>query len=235
MPQLGLTTSDILIRLVLSVILAGAIGYDREFHDHPSGIRTHIIVCLGACILTMIQIQATFYAGWLKDIHSYGGVVLRMDPTRIVAQIVSGIGFLGAGTIIVTKRSVTGLSTAASIWAVAGIGIAIGYGFYRIAIFGTIFVYIVLVFLLKIIRIRTLKQVKVTFNQREETKKAVNQLFEKMNITVKSTNFNMDSSPDGRIYTYLYTIDIPKGLDTESILEELSTNPDIVSVDLITL
>ena len=115
----------ILIRTLLAVICAGAVGYDRNIHGASAGLRTHILVCVGAMIATSTGQFAAMYYG--------------ADATRIGAQVVSGIGFLGAGTIMVTKRNhVHGLTTAAGLWAAACIGIALGLGFYE----GAVIVYI---------------------------------------------------------------------------------------------
>lgn len=100
-------------RLVLAAVFGGIVGYEREVHEHPAGLRTHILVCMGSALMTLVSVHF---------VRPYG------DPTRIAAQIVSGIGFLGAGTILRQGSIVRGLTTAASLWTVAGIGIAVGVG-----------------------------------------------------------------------------------------------------------
>lgn len=102
------------LRLVLAVLLGGLVGYQREAVDRPAGLRTHILVCLGSALMMLLSAYA----------------FPNTDPTRIAAQVVTGIGFLGAGTIIRQGSAVKGLTTAASIWAVAGIGLAVGAGSY---------------------------------------------------------------------------------------------------------
>ncbi len=120
----------VLIRTLMALICAGMIGSERNLRGAAAGMRTHILVCLGA-MLAMTTGQFAF-------LH-YGTV----DPTRIGAQVVSGIGFLGAGSIIVTRGNrVHGLTTAAGLWASACIGLAIGIGFYEGALIGTVAVYI---------------------------------------------------------------------------------------------
>jgi len=119
----------ILVRTILAVICAGAVGYDRNIHGASAGLRTHILVCVGAMIATS--------AGQFAALH------YSADATRIGAQVVSGIGFLGAGTIMVTKKNhIQGLTTAAGLWAAACIGIALGIGFYEGAVVGAIMIYI---------------------------------------------------------------------------------------------
>ena len=117
----------LVVRTLLVILCAGIIGYDRNTRGAPAGFRTHILVCLGA----MIAMSTGQYAAMLYN----------ADVTRIGAQVVSGIGFLGAGSIIVNKRRISGLTTAAGLWASACIGLAIGIGFYEGAIIGTIAVY----------------------------------------------------------------------------------------------
>ncbi len=120
--------TTIIIRLVLAILCGGVIGFERGRTGRPAGLRTHILVCLGStmAILTNQYVYETF------------GV---SDPTRLGAQVISGIGFLGAGTIIVTGRhQVKGLTTAAGLWATACMGLAIGIGFYKAAIFGCLLI-----------------------------------------------------------------------------------------------
>lgn len=107
----------IIIRLILSGLLASFIGLERESHGRPAGLRTHILVSLGSCLIMILSI------------YGFSGPATR-DPARLAAQVVSGIGFLGAGTILHEGVSIKGLTTAASLWVVSGIGLAIGCGFY---------------------------------------------------------------------------------------------------------
>ena len=126
MPELS--TAEALLRLLIAAGLGGAIGLERELRDHEAGFRTHLIVSLGACVFTLVSAYA--WTDWTFSQRS--GVVF--DPTRIAAQIVTGIGFLGAGAIIVRGISVRGLTTAATLWVVAAIGMAAGTGYYAVGI-----------------------------------------------------------------------------------------------------
>ncbi len=114
-------------RLLLITALAGCIGYERERHGRAAGFRTHILVGLGSCLVMLTGL-------YLMDM--FPGRT-DMDPTRMAAQVVSGIGFLGAGTIIRYGASVRGLTTAASLWTVAGLGLAVGSGFLFAAVMAT--------------------------------------------------------------------------------------------------
>ena len=123
-PQLDLATQlDLALRLAIGLALGALVGLERELQRQPAGFRTHGMVSLGAALFTVVSGYAFSDAGG--------------DPTRIAAQIVSGIGFIGAGTIIQSRGHVRGLTTAASLWAVAGIGMASGAGLYGVALIGT--------------------------------------------------------------------------------------------------
>lgn len=126
---------DVALRLLLSAVLGGVIGYERENTNRPAGFRTNILVCVGSA-LVMITSEFIF--------NKYTGMT-NIDPTRLGAQVVSGIGFLGAGTIIRDGFNVRGLTTAASLWAVSCVGIAVGSGFYSGAVIATIFIYLILI------------------------------------------------------------------------------------------
>ena len=120
--SLGLSYIEIVLRIVLSLVIGGVIGLERGSKSQPAGIRTHSIVCLAACLIMMTNEYVSYKFG-------------TGDPTRLGAQVISGVGFLGAGTILITdKKKITGLTTAAGIWASAGIGLAIGVGFYEGAV-----------------------------------------------------------------------------------------------------
>jgi len=129
--------SQVFLRLALSVFLSGLIGLERQIHRRTAGLRTHILVCLGSCLIMLTSL-------YVFDIYKTKAPV---DPGRIAAGVITGIGFLGAGTIIREREGVKGLTTAASLWVVAGIGLAVGIGFYSGGIFTTVLALIVLFFL----------------------------------------------------------------------------------------
>lgn len=121
---------ELAVRLTAGLLLGAIIGLEREFHRQPAGFRTHSLVALGAALFAIIS--------------GYGFTGASADPTRIAAQIVSGIGFLGAGTILHYRGHIRGLTTAASLWSVAAVGAATGTGLYVLAIVGTILILIIL-------------------------------------------------------------------------------------------
>ena len=132
MPELSLL--EILFRVGLAAVLGGAIGFERELREREAGLRTHMLVSVGAALFTLVSAFA--WTDW--QFSNASGVVF--DPTRIAAQVVTGIGFLGAGAIIRQGLSVRGLTTAATLWVVAAIGMATGAGFYSAAIITTVLV-----------------------------------------------------------------------------------------------
>ncbi|MGZ8564048.1 MAG: MgtC/SapB family protein [Candidatus Limnocylindria bacterium] len=130
-PELSLATQlDLGLRLTVGLVLGAIIGLERELHRQPAGFRTHSLVALGAALFTVVS--------------AFGFTGELVDPTRIAAQIVSGIGFIGAGTILQYRGHIRGLTTAASLWAVAAIGMAAGAGLYLLAVIGTVLVLVIL-------------------------------------------------------------------------------------------
>lgn len=115
---------ELILRLFLAVLIGGIVGFEREIHQRPAGFRTHILVCLGSTLIMITSLE----------MHNLFGA--SSDPGRIAAQVVSGIGFLGAGTILREGVTIRGLTTAASLWATAAIGLSIGAGLYLYGIMG---------------------------------------------------------------------------------------------------
>ena len=132
LPIRELTAASIVVRILLAIVLGGVIGLERGMKNRAAGLRTYMLVCMGACIV-MVTNQYIYQA--------YG----MGDPVRMGAQVVSGIGFLGAGSIIVTARNqIKGLTTAAGLWASACVGLAVGIGLYEVALLGTASIFIIL-------------------------------------------------------------------------------------------
>lgn len=137
--------SEVALRLLVALVLSGIVGWQREITQRPAGLRTHMLVCLGATLLTLVSVS-----------------IPGADPMRLASGIVTGIGFIGAGTIIrSTPTEVRGLTTAASIWMIAGVGIATGVGFYSGAVLTTILAYIVLVLLKRVERFYRREQERI--------------------------------------------------------------------------
>ena len=125
---------ELFLRLVLSCILGGIIGYERQSRRKSAGLRTNVLVCLGSCLIMVMSVEM------YQEVEGK----TNADPARLAAQVVSGIGFLGAGAIMKEGLSVTGLTTAACLWVVAGVGLAVGAGFYAGALISTALVFVTL-------------------------------------------------------------------------------------------
>ena len=164
MPHLAISTIPtlgdwhVVLRLAVAAVLGGAIGVERELRDREAGIRTHLLVSLGSALFTIIS------AYGFHEFLASGATVVRADPTRIAAQIVTGIGFLGAGAIIREGLSVRGLTTAATLWVVAAIGMACGAGWYGAALVTTLFTILALG-PLRILAYKTIERMKPEENR----------------------------------------------------------------------
>lgn len=124
----------LLPQILVAFVLGAIMGLERDFHGSPAGVRTYSAVCLGACVFGLISAHA-------HGAYSYHSAV---DPTRIAAQIVTGIGFLGAGVIFRSGMTTIGLTTAATIWATAAVGLAVAFRMYAVAVFSTILIVVIL-------------------------------------------------------------------------------------------
>jgi putative Mg2+ transporter-C (MgtC) family protein len=196
-PTLG--WDDNLLRLGLAAVLGGAIGFEREFREREAGLRTHLLVCVGSALFTIIS------AYGFHDFLTSGGQVVRTDPTRIAAQVVTGIGFLGAGAIIRQGLSIRGLTTAATLWVAAAIGMATGAGYYPGAIIGTV-IALVALWPLRIgayevmERIRPEDEPSIVIELRPETK--LTRLFESLEReNARVERFQLDDERDRRVVT----------------------------------
>lgn len=194
---------EILLRIALSCVFGGAIGYEREATNRPAGLRTHILVCVGSA-LTMMTGIFMFYES--------GGV---SDPTRLGAQVISGIGFLGAGTIMREGLNVRGLTTAASLWAVSCVGLAIGAGYYLAALFAAMTILITLIFfkliVWKVWSSNAFKTIVITATSPGDIMTDVSALFSDRGIAVKNIEFlsGDDGQKQVKIQTKMPNCSIP--------------------------
>ncbi len=133
----SVTTIDIIFRIILAILLGGFVGFEREMTNRPAGFVTHTLVCVGACVVSLIQLHMVEDTIKIIIENPVLSNAIKTDLGRVVAQVVTGVGFLGAGTIFMDKGSVKGLTTATTIWVVACIGLAVGLGYYEVAIIAT--------------------------------------------------------------------------------------------------
>ena len=147
--MIGVSELELILRLVLAVVLGGVIGYNRSRHNKPAGLRTMALISLGSAAFTLIGIEAVIQLSELqngaKSLTSGVSSSINLDTSRIIAGIVGGVGFLGAGSIIQSRGRVQGMTSAASIWVTATIGVSVGLGLYLLATTITFIAFLVLV------------------------------------------------------------------------------------------
>ena len=214
---------DLFIKLLVSTVLGGAIGFEREIAGKPAGLRTNILICVGAALFTHLSIHIA-QIGFTPDGRPYG------DTTRIAAQIVSGIGFLGAGAILHAHGAVVGLTTAASIWVVAAVGSAIGAGAYVEGIGTSVLIVLVLVGLRPVERRLLLRRRKVSATvrvQRDLRFDTIEDVFRGNGLHIVSRRTYEHESD--RAFE-LELIGTSKQID--SIVDELRRRQDVISVSV---
>ena len=167
-----LTSLDLLIRIFVAVLIGCVVGTEREYKNRPAGLRTHVLVCLGACMIALAEGMFT------ANIDTSTSSNVTYNFGRLCAQVISGIGFLGAGTIFTQRKKIAGLTTAASLWNTACLGIVTGYGYYWLSLCGCALVLVTLMLLQKVIRVNAIKRVEVRFSNRAETIPFINEFFE---------------------------------------------------------
>ncbi|WP_270646419.1 MgtC/SapB family protein [Paeniclostridium hominis] len=217
---------DIIIRILLAICIGGTIGYNRERENVSAGFKTHTLVCLGATVAALIQVElANLALNQIAKAPALSGII-KLNDGRFIGQVVSGIGFLGAGTIIKTKGAIKGLTTAASIWTVACVGIAIGMGFYKISILSGVSIVIVLVFLKKFedkfMSKANIIKIKIKYKSRVEAIKEVKESIENCEIKIESIEVIGDDE-------CLYTLRKSKLISINEIISMLIENKSIVT------
>jgi putative Mg2+ transporter-C (MgtC) family protein len=223
--NVGLTT--IILRLFLAVVLGGLIGMEREEKHRPAGFRTHILVCVSSAVVMLTSV-------FIFD--TYRGMT-NADPARLGAQVISGIGFLGAGTIIRQGSNVKGLTTAASLWAVACIGLALGIGFYEGAIACALLIIFTLMVLGRFGRALSDKSSKlnllIVMNKNLQDFGYITSLLGKFNISIKDIKFynndndidfvfDNDFEDDTNNITIKINLKLPIGISHKEIITQLN-------------
>lgn len=224
---------EIILRIVMAIIIGGVIGYERGHQNRPAGFRTHILVCLGAAIVSMIQDQLRVNILKYTILHPEVAQVLKTDLGRIGAQVVSGIGFLGAGTIMRDKGIIGGLTTAASIWATGCLGLSIGWGFYYLAIPAGIGIIIVLVTLKKLERYwienKHIMKIDIQYNKEYSYSDILIKnynIFKEMNVRIKDVTKSIEENKIS------YTLIVAKQMEAVDVLLKLSKYEHISQVQI---
>lgn len=220
------------LRLVLAFVLGGMVGWEREKKSHAAGLRTHILVCVGSTLIMLLS--AYGFSDFADEVN------VRMDPARLAAQVISGIGFLGAGVIMRNGISITGLTTAASLWVVAAIGLAVGAGYYFAAGICTALVIFSLLILNKAERKffvpQKLQTLKIKAQSSFDGIQGIHEFLksrkmEMVNVQVKNKEYDT-KDPNAVTATYVLVIRIADRTAIPEVIDHLRVWQGISEVDL---
>lgn len=215
-----LSNWEILARLMLALAFGGLIGLERESHGRPAGFRTHILVALGSTLVMIISVHG--FSSFAQ------GARLNYDPGRLAAQVVSGIGFLGAGTIMREGTTVRGLTTAASLWVVAGIGMAVGTGAYFPAAVTTLLVMVTLLYLSRLEQrfLSTKRQILVLEISDEPGQLgAIGSVLGHFGINIRGVEMDTESQPT----VMELSLELPSKVDRLTMVDEIASVPGVIS------
>ena len=216
------TPEAVALRIAVAIIVGGLIGLERGLKNRPAGLRTYMVVCVGACLimLTNQYIYQTFSTG---------------DPARIGAQVASGIGFLGAGTIVVTRRNqIKGLTTAAGLWAAAGVGLAVGIGFYEAAVIGALAIFVVMTLLQKMDNKMHRKTKTIEIYVELSKNYALGDFLRDvraMEIEIRDTMREHEAETEESARAYVSTLKLQKRQHHLEVIDQLRTLPGIVCIE----
>lgn len=220
---------ELLLRLVLACVFGGIIGYERQSRRKSAGLRTNVLVCLGACLIMILS----------QEIYQHVEGKTNADPARLAAQVVSGIGFLGAGAIMKEGLTVTGLTTAACLWVVAGVGLAVGGGFYSGAFITTALVFVTLGALSRLDNwVDHEKRIGLTIHTLDKAGQmmSISSCLEDLQLTIHGIKVKADEDEVAAEARSLY-IDLDvynrRGLKIMVIIEAIRQIDGVISVDIV--
>ena len=220
---------ELLLRLVLACVFGGIIGYERQSRRKTAGLRTNVLVCLGACLIMILS----------QEIYQHVEGKTNADPARLAAQVVSGIGFLGAGAIMKEGLTVTGLTTAACLWVVAGVGLAVGGGFYSGAFITTALVFVTLGALSRLDNwVDHEKRIGLTIHTLDKAGQlmSISSCLEDLQLTIHGIKVKADEDEVAAEARSLY-IDLDvynrRGLKIMVIIEAIRQIDGVISVDIV--
>ena len=212
----------VVLRILIAILAGGLLGMERGMKNRPAGMRTYMLVCVGSCLI-MLTNQYVF------QVYGAG------DPVRLGAQVISGIGFLGAGTIVVTRRNqIKGLTTAAGLWTAAGIGLALGIGFYEAAVIGSVAIFTV---------ITLLQRMDNNLHRKSRQLEAYIELSEQISLgdflrTVRDSGIEIynvqreqGGDSEGKNRAYVATLKTRKRSNHEQILEQVADIPGVAYME----
>lgn len=229
MLSLGYSLSQCLemcLRLIVACACGALIGLERERKYKDAGLRTHIIVCCSAALLMIVSKYG------FNDLYEGGEFLYGtkgVDPARIAAQVISGVGFIGAGVIFHNKNNTKGLTTAAGLWAIAGIGLAIGAGMYEVGISATIIIAIIQTIILKTVSslgVTTVVDIRITANNSKRVREKVNEYVRENTTGVRDQSVGIE----GDLITYRMTVKMGGDPTVDSINKFFKDDNDIKSV-----
>mgnify|MGYP000866503039 CR=1 FL=1 len=236
---------EVPLRLMLSVTCGFIIGLERERRHRPAGIKTHILVCMGAALVSLIQVYMINEVLTQISLDPNLASVLKSDYGRMGAQVISGIGFLGAGTIMKTKGSIQGLTTASTVWLSACVGLAIGMGYYYISLISLAFTILVLVslnFIQKAVQKSIgIKKVEVTLLNKKDGMNFINDYCIFRNIIIKNIEYmelSDEKDEDARIqrlFTYEFSLMLPRNITLDNVIMDLQMDDSIVNVSALSV
>jgi putative Mg2+ transporter-C (MgtC) family protein len=219
------SSNEILIRLLLGTLIGGIIGYERQIHGRPAGLRTHILVCT-ASVLLMIVSEYFYYPG------STDSTPVSIDPGRIAAGAITGVGFIGAGVVLKTGLTIQGLTTAASIWVISAIGLALGAGLYTAGLVTSL----ITIATLTTLRIAERKMSKlssrfltVTVDETAREEDIVS-LISKTGLKIDNTDY--ESFPDAQKTVFHFTVTLYREESIRSLFAELSSMKPVKRVSI---
>lgn len=216
------TYLSVIIRIVAAFLLGGILGWEREMKNRAAGLRTYMLVCVGSCVIMLTN----------QYIYQVFGVG---DPVRMGAQVVSGIGFLGAGTIVVTRRNqIKGLTTAAGLWTAAAAGLALGIGFYEAAIVGAFLIIVILTLMHGLdsrIRRRVLQMELYVEVDSKVSIGFVAKEIRKLGAKIEGIQIDRDYTFDGDIRALVLSIRTPKKAKHEELLAQLQEIEGIIYLE----
>ena len=220
-----------ILRLLAAVAMGCAIGVEREHRNRPAGMRTHVLVCFGAALIAVIDCLNVERTLALNAAQAAAGVTISVG--RMSAQVVSGIGFLGAGTIFVAQKKIAGLTTAASLWTTACLGLAAGMGYYLPAVVGCVIVLLTLTVMQRVVQVKQLKHLEIKYVKRNVTLPVIRAYFEEHNIQVLDVDFHVENREEEKLYTNLYTLNLPNRSAYRDLVTHLSEYENIEGITTI--
>lgn len=233
--EFHLSILEILLRLGIAIVMGGAIGYEREYKSRPAGMKTHILVCVGATLIALIQQEISWNSIEFAMTHPKMVGVVGTDEARLIAQVVSGIGFLGAGTIVMNKQSVSGLTTAASIWSIAALGLACGMGFYQITFVGFVVILGALTFVTFVVPAPRTRRLLLELEHWDKSHPFIMSVLKEKKVAIDNMDFEVKrlAEESFRTYSVIYTITLPRDLDEHQLMLDLSDSPDVLKVRIL--